>query len=149
MLSDMLSGSFALLRHFQASLPFRWAQWLCTEALQPSRPQSPSQWFQEGCQGSLGLGISPPSSNSRLLFSFKLNKNCSTWIWIKTRGLIFVICTTSIGKLICAKHISSFNLNHRTLPLWFQGNWELGRGSSLLALTRAVLQGTRNSFRRA
>lgn len=110
---------------------------------------SQSQWFQEGCQGSIGLGISPPSSNSRLLFSFKLNKNCSTWIWIKTRGLIFVICTTSIGKLICAKHISSFNLNHRTLPLWFQGNWELGRGSSLLALTGAMLEGNRNSFRGA
>lgn len=109
---------------------------------------SKSQWFQEGCQGSIGLGIFPLSSNSRLLFSFKLNKNYSTWIWIKTRGLIFVICTTSIGKLICAKHIS-FNLNHGTLTLWFQGNWELGRGSSLLALTRAVLQGTRNSFRGA
>lgn len=111
------SQAFLLSR---SALSFAWS--LCS----PVGYSPWSQWFQEGCQGSIGLGISPPSSNSRLLFSFKLNKNCSTWIWIKTRGPIFVICTTSIGKLICAKHISSFNLNHRALPLRFQGNWEQG-----------------------
>lgn len=149
MFSDIVSGSFNLPKCFQASLLFSQhsssSQRLCSPV--GYRPQS--QRFQEGCQGSVGLGISRPSRNSQFLFGFMLNKNCSTCIWIKTRGLIFVICTASIGKLICAKHISSFNLKHRALPLWFQGNWELGQNSSLLALSRAVLEGSRNSFRRA
>lgn len=127
MSSDTLLGSFNLPGWLWASLLSSSAEQLCTSLHNPLVYSSWwLHWFQEGCQGSIGLGTSPPSSNSWLLFSFKLNKNCSTRIWIKTRGLIFVTCTISIGKLICAKHISSFNLNHRGLPLWFQVNWVLG-----------------------
>lgn len=125
--NPVLWHCWALSTCLGASLLPSSAQQLCMSLHKPVAYSSWwLQWFQEGCQGSIGLGISLPSSNSWLLFSFKLNKNCSTRIWIKTRGLIFVICTISIGKLICAKHISSFNLKHRGLPLRFQGNWLLG-----------------------